>query len=109
MFNKFKIKWLQNKILKKGDYKTQIEKAIEELNELAQELRLFLFLHHDHKIENIDLILTWGNMQKEIEDASNMINQLKKMFIQSSDQRKMASICRQRIVKQMKDYLRGMK
>ena len=55
MFKNFIIKRLQEKIVQRGKHEEQINKAIEELKELIQELQLFKLEHSPFVISDSDL------------------------------------------------------
>lgn len=102
---------LQDRILSNGDYGTQLNKAIEELNELKVELQHFIFINTGEPITQKDLKKPCGNLQKEIEDVKQIVRQVEKMFNRTPEQRKMSRICRKRIAEQMKKFIaeRGIK
>ena len=105
-----KIQRLQDRILAHGDYRTQLEKACQELEELRHEVKNFLFMV-SKPVTNEHLRIPCGNMQKEIEDVKNMVTQLEKMFNRTERQKNRSRVCRRQIVGQMKDYMkeRGIK
>ena len=107
MISKNKIKRLQKRILSHGDYNYQLNKSVEELKELLVELQSFIFFNSGGAITHRDLSKPCGNIQKEIEDVGQIIDQLRMMFNRTPEQRKMSRICRKRIVKQMKDYVKS--
>lgn len=101
-----RIKKLQDVILSKGDYYTQLRKASQELEELREEVEKFLLMS-GRDITNRSLAIPCRNMQKEIEDAANMIGQLRKMFNRTHDQRKRTRECKKQIVQQMESFIKN--
>ena len=101
-----KIQRLQDRILAHGDYRTQLEKACQELEELRHEVKNFLFMV-SKPVTDAHLRIPCGNMQKEIEDAANMIGQLRKMFNRTHDQRKRTRECKKQIVRQMESFIKN--
>ena len=106
MFETLKIKRLQRKILQRGKFEQQIDKAVEELEELIIELKVFKYRHQPYVISVIDLMRIEGNMQKEIADVENIIVKLKLMFVRTSAQRKAYKQGKRDIVYALKEYLR---
>ena len=105
MLTDYRMKKLQDRILEHGNYENEINAAIEELLELRDELRLFLFRHTGSPLTAHDLRRPAGNLQKEIEDVSNILIKLRKMFIQTADQRLVSRRSRRIIVSQLKEHL----
>ncbi len=104
MFETLKIKRLQKEILKRGRYEVQIQKSIEELDELTAEIFDFKRKCQPYIISDSDLKKNVGNMQKEIADVENII--VKLMFVRTSAQRKAYKQGKKDIVYALKEYLR---
>ena len=106
MFETLKIKRLQKEILKRGRYEVQIQKSIEELDELTAEIFDFKRKCQPYIISDSDLKKNVGNMQKEIADVENIICKLKLMFVRTSAQRKAYKQGKRDIVYALEEYLR---
>jgi hypothetical protein len=106
MFNKLKIKLLQDRVVQTCSLRANIEASIEELKELAEELEMFLYICGNDVITTLDLNRVCGNMQKEIEDVSAITEKLRLMFIRTFRQRMESRKAKRKIVKQLKKVLR---
>lgn len=105
MFEDFRIKRLQREIVNRENYNIDIYKSIEELKELIQELELFKLKHNPYRLTRDDLRRETGNMLKEIRDGKNIIDKLEKLFVRTSEQRRVYKACGQRVIYQLKQYL----
>lgn len=105
MFENFKIRRLQCKVVNREEYNNDIKKSIEELKELLQELELFKFKYEPYRITREDLRHETGNMLKEIRDGKNIIDKLEKLFVRTSQQRRVYKECGKRVIYQLTQYL----
>jgi len=104
MFSGLRIKLLQDKMVNLCDTRENIECAIEELNELIEELEIFMAVC-EQKITRHDLQRACGNMQKEIEDVAAITVKLRKLFVRTYNQRRESWRARRKIVKQLRGHL----
>lgn len=102
MFENLKLKIARMKLKEKKVYGRQIEKCIEEMEELKYELDYFLKVYgwQSNNLENYKNYV--GNIQKEIQDVLNTVRQMEHYFNQTGLQKRWTLTCKQKILRQMR-------